>query len=146
MRLEVNWNRFEISLWGKISLWWNLTSLSAFTGVQAKWNSLRYKFHFGQFDQSRISNRSENAFTQTAICIFTSKWKILQLHLIGHLLFYSGIRNFAVAFKWPFVFYSEITNFETGLKRPFRFFTMKYGVLKVLPKRSFVFTTRKYEI
>ena len=42
----------------KISLRCNVTSLLAFTWIQAKWNSLRRKFHFGQFDQSKISNRS----------------------------------------------------------------------------------------
>ena len=31
MRPEMNSNRFEISLWDKISLWCEVTSLSAFT-------------------------------------------------------------------------------------------------------------------
>ena len=30
MRPEMNSNRFEISLWGKISLWYKVTSLLAF--------------------------------------------------------------------------------------------------------------------
>ena len=57
--VEVNSNRFEISLWGKISLRCEVTSLSVFTWLRAKWNSLRCKFHFGQFDRSEISNRSK---------------------------------------------------------------------------------------
>ena len=59
MRHEVNSNQFEISLWVKTSLRCKVTSLSAFTWLPAKWNSLRCKFHFGQFDRSEISNRSE---------------------------------------------------------------------------------------
>ena len=51
--------RFEISRHGKISLRCKVTLLLAFTRVQAKWKSLRCKFHFGQFDRSEISNRSE---------------------------------------------------------------------------------------
>ena len=43
-RPEVNSNRFEISLWGKISLRCEVTSLSAFTWLRTKWNSPRYKF------------------------------------------------------------------------------------------------------
>ena len=53
MRPEVNSDRFEISLRCKI------TSLSAFTWLRAEWKSLLCKFHFGQFDRSEISNRSE---------------------------------------------------------------------------------------
>ena len=54
MSPEVNLNRFEISLRGKISVRCQVTSLLAFTWVQAKWNSLRCKF-----DRSEISNCSE---------------------------------------------------------------------------------------
>ena len=49
MRPEVKSNRFEISLRGKISLWCKVTLLLTFTWFQAKWNSLRCKFHFGYF-------------------------------------------------------------------------------------------------
>ena len=59
MRPEVNPNRFEISLPGEISLWYKVASLSVFTLVQAKWNLLQWKFRFGRFDQSEISNPSE---------------------------------------------------------------------------------------
>ena len=47
MRPEVNANRFEISLQGKISLRFKVTSLSTFTRIQAKLN------------RCEISNRSE---------------------------------------------------------------------------------------
>ena len=46
MRPEVNSNRFEISLRGKILLRCKVTSLLAFTWVQANWTSLRCKFHW----------------------------------------------------------------------------------------------------
>ena len=59
MRPKVNSNRFEISLRRNISLRCQVTLLLAFTWVQAKWNSLRRKFHFGHFDRSEISNHSE---------------------------------------------------------------------------------------
>ena len=55
----VNSNWFEISLRDKISLRCEITSLSAFTWLRVEWNSLRCKFHFGQIDRSKISNRSE---------------------------------------------------------------------------------------
>ena len=41
MRPEVSSNWFEISLWDKIPLWCEVTSLSAFTWIRAEWNSLR---------------------------------------------------------------------------------------------------------
>ena len=41
---EVNSNRLEIPIRGKISLRCKVTSLSAFTWVKAKWNSFRCKF------------------------------------------------------------------------------------------------------
>ena len=41
MTSEVNSNRFEVSLRGKTSLRCKVTSLSAFTWPQAKWNSLQ---------------------------------------------------------------------------------------------------------
>ena len=41
MRPEMNSNLFEISLRGRISLQCKITSLSAFTWPQAKWNSFR---------------------------------------------------------------------------------------------------------
>ena len=53
MRPEVNSNQFDISLRCKV------TSLLVLTWVQAKWNSLQSKFHFGQFDRIEISNCSE---------------------------------------------------------------------------------------
>ena len=59
MRPEVNSNRFEISLQGKISLCCEVTSLSVLAWLRAWWNSLRCKLHFGQIDRSEISNRSE---------------------------------------------------------------------------------------
>ena len=59
MRPEVNSNQFEILLQDKISLLCEVTSLSAFTWLQAEWNSIQYKFHFDQIDRSKISNSSE---------------------------------------------------------------------------------------
>ena len=59
MRPEVKTNLFEISLRGKISLRCKITSLLPFIWVQGKRNSLRCKFHFGQFDRSDVSNPSE---------------------------------------------------------------------------------------
>ena len=59
MKPEVNSNRFEISLWDKISLLCEVTSLSAFTWLPSEGNSLRCNFHFGQIDQGEISNRSD---------------------------------------------------------------------------------------
>ena len=47
-----------VSLRDKISSLCEVTSLSAFTWLRAEWNSLRCKFHFGQFDRSQMSNRS----------------------------------------------------------------------------------------
>ena len=44
MRPEVNSNRFDISLRGKVSLRCKVTSLSAFIWLWAEWKSLRYKF------------------------------------------------------------------------------------------------------
>ena len=60
MRLEVN----SIWLRGKISLRCKVTSLSVFTWVQTKWNSIWCKFHLGQFDWTEISNRSEWFYSQ----------------------------------------------------------------------------------
>ena len=59
MTTEGNSNWFEISLWDKISLRCEVTSLSAFAWLRVEWNSLWCKFHIGQIDQSEISNRSE---------------------------------------------------------------------------------------
>ena len=47
--VKMNSSRFEISLWCKISLRCEITSLSAFTYFRASWNSLQCKFYFGQF-------------------------------------------------------------------------------------------------
>ena len=44
---KVNSSMFEISLRGKIYLRCKVTSSSAFTWLQAKWNLLRSKFHLG---------------------------------------------------------------------------------------------------
>ena len=57
MRPKVNSNHFEISL--RVSLRCKVTSLSAFRWLQAKSNSLRCKFHFGQIDWSETTDRSD---------------------------------------------------------------------------------------
>ena len=45
-RLEVNSNQFGISIWDRVSLRCDVTSLSAFTWIQAEWNLHWCKFHF----------------------------------------------------------------------------------------------------
>ena len=69
MRPKVNSNRFEISQRDKISLRCEVTSLSAFTWLQAEWNSLRCKFHFGQF---RSNFKSQSVFHVNSKC---PQWK-----------------------------------------------------------------------
>ena len=66
---EVNSHRFEISLSGKVSLRRKVTLLSVFQWLRTKWNSLRCKFHFAQFDRIEISNYSEFFIPQHLFCI-----------------------------------------------------------------------------
>ena len=73
-------------------------------------------------------------------------------------VFYKEIQKFAVAPKQPFVFcreiqilhlylnnhsifYSEMQNFENCNQTAIHDFTTKYRILKVVPKRPFVFPT-----
>ena len=60
---------------------------------------------------------------------FTEKCKILKLYPNGH-----------------FVFLQQNKNFEKCTQTAIRFFTTKYRILKVVPKQTSVFPTRKYEI
>ena len=60
---------------------------------------------------------------------FTEKCKILKLYPNGH-----------------FVFLQQNKNFEQCTQTAIRFFTTKYRILKVVPKQTSVFPTRKYEI
>ena len=60
MRPEVNSNRPEILFRGKISLWCEVTSLSALTWLRAQWTSPQCKFNFGRIDRSEISNRNSS--------------------------------------------------------------------------------------
>ena len=59
MRNEMNSNRYEISIWLKMSLRCSINSLLVFTWIEAKWNAKRYGFHIGHFDRNQISNRHE---------------------------------------------------------------------------------------
>ena len=52
-----------------------------------------------------------NACTQAAICFFTAKYEILQLHPNGHSFFYREIRNLTVVPKRPFVFLQRNAKF-----------------------------------
>ena len=51
----MNSNQYEISFSLKIWLPCLVSSLLMFTLIEAKWNSNRYGFHFGHFDQNEIS-------------------------------------------------------------------------------------------
>ena len=64
----------------------------------------------------------------------------------GQWFFYKKIQNFTVALKRPFVFYSEMENFVNCTQTAIHIFETKYRILKVVPKRPFVFSARKYEI
>ena len=58
MRAEMNSIRYEISFWLKISLQCSVSSLLVFIWIEKKWwNSNRYRFHIGHFDQNEISSR-----------------------------------------------------------------------------------------
>ena len=52
---EVTSHRSEILSQSEISLRCEVTLLSVFTWLWAEWNSLRWKFHFGQIDSLRFA-------------------------------------------------------------------------------------------
>ena len=58
MRGEMNWNCYEISFRLKISLRCLVNFLFVFAWIESKWNSKRYVFHIGHFD-NEISNWHE---------------------------------------------------------------------------------------
>ena len=66
------------------------------------------------------------------------------------LFFYSKIQNFKIAPKQPscFFFHSEIQNFEiqNSTQTGCRSLITRNEILRVVPKWSFVFPTRKYKI
>ena len=64
MRPKVNSNRFEISLWGKI-LFCFIICVHVNSGEV---NLLECKSHFGQFDQSEVSNHSEFSMQTVNTC------------------------------------------------------------------------------
>ena len=86
MRPEVNSNRFEISLRGKVSIWCKVTSLSAFRWFQVKWNSLRCRFHFGQWNQSEISNCSHFSMSTVNASTEIKLHRIIKLTNNAHVL------------------------------------------------------------
>ena len=75
-----------------------------------------------------------NSCTQTAICIFTAKYKILKFYSNGHLFLHSEMQNFKTVPRMAFsLFHNETRNLKTAPKMPFVFFTTKYGILKFYP-------------
>ena len=52
------------------------------------------------------------SFTQTAICLFTAKYKILHLYPNSHSLFTEKCKNLKTVSKRPFVFRNEIKSLE----------------------------------
>ena len=94
------------------------------------------------------------------IHFFTVEYEILQLSTNGHSFFHSGIRNFAVVYKWSFIFSQRNTKFYSCLQTVIHFFTAKYEILQlstnghsffhseirnftVVFKRSFVFNYKQ---
>ena len=67
--------------------------------------------------------------TQTAIRFLERNAKFWNLYPNGHSFFYN-----------------ETQNFENCNQTAIHVFATKYRILKVVPKRPFVFSTRKYEI
>ena len=86
--------------------------------------------------------------TQTAICVFTTKYKILQLHPTAihvfttkykilhlypnsHSCFYNKIQNFTVVPKQPQMFLQQNIKFYSCTQTSICFFKAKYKVLKI---------------
>ena len=75
------------------------------------------------------------------IHFFTVEYEILQLSKNGHSFFHSGIRNFAVVYKWSFIFSQRNTKFYSCLQTVIHFFTAKYEILQLCSNGHLFLTT-----
>ena len=88
-----------------------------------------------------FSQRSTKFYscTQTAICYFTVKYKILQLYSNGHSFFLQRNTKFYSCTQTAIRFLQRNAKFRIVPNWPFVLFVTKHKILKFVPKRPFVF-------